>query len=181
MNEMHSNNSQEILTLITWMFWSTAKPLGLFTMLFKLVVGKESKIYENQNEKVEIKNKLLGIAIKHENINLINTLISNRTLFISYDMYKFAIRNAFWLSLKNLRHCWSQLLTLQNLKLELSQTSQTKLQLGLANIKIYDYIVDNDYPMLETRFKRRSQCKHENSNLWKSPRIICNVQVLSLH
>ena len=106
-------------------------------------------LLRNRNEKVEIENKLLGIAIKHENTNLINALISNRTLFISYDMYKFAIRNAYLAQSEKSEMIVDAIATFAKSEIGIVPNFSNKLQLGLANIKIYDYIVDNEYPMLE--------------------------------
>ena len=111
--------------------------------------GRIKDLLGNRNEKVEIKNKLLGIAIKHENINLINSLISNRTLFISYDMYKFAIRNAFLAQSEKSEMIVDAIANFAKSEIGIVPNFSNKLQLGLANIKIYDYIVENDYPMLE--------------------------------
>ena len=96
-------------------------------------------------------------------------------------MYKFAIRNAFLAQSEKSETVVDIITNAAKSEIGIVPNFSNKLQLGLANIKIYDYIVDNEYPMLERALREGLHANMRIPTYGKSSRFICNVKVLPLH
>ena len=101
----------------------------------------------------QVKNKLLAVAIKHENIDLVRDMINHQVLFISYDIYRFAIRNAFTAKTEISEIIVNEIANSADNELGTIPNFTDRLELGLANIKVYDFIVEHEFPMLERALK----------------------------
>ena len=110
--------------------------------------GRIKDLLGYKDDKVQVKNKLMGIAIRHENPKLVRDLINNRAIFISYDMYQFAIRNAMTLQTDSSERIVDIIANAAKVELGIVPNYSKKLELGLASLKIYDYINDHEFPML---------------------------------
>ena len=110
--------------------------------------GRIKDLLGYKDDKIQVKNKLMGIAIRHENPKLIRDLINNRAIFISYDMYQFAIRNAMTLQTDSSERIVDIIANAAKVELGIVPNYSKKLELGLASLKIYDYINDHEFPML---------------------------------
>ena len=110
--------------------------------------GRIKDLLGYKDDKVQVKNKLMGIAIRHENPKLVRDMINNRAVFISYDMYQFAIRNAMTLQTDSSERIVDIIANAAKVELGIVPNYSKKLELGLASLKIYDYINDHEFPML---------------------------------
>ena len=110
--------------------------------------GRIKDLLGYKDDKIQVKNKLMGIAIRHENHKLVRDLINNRAIFISYDMYQFAIRNAMTLQTDSSERIVDIIANAAKVELGIVPNYSKKLELGLASLKIYDYINDHEFPML---------------------------------